>query len=83
LGGSRYLESIQNLADSDIVIYYLHGGGYAAFSLSNYLPFLLAIWESMKTLKPNAIVSIFALKYDVAPAVQFPGQLARPSSDGI
>jgi acetyl esterase/lipase len=74
------LESTQNPADSDIVIYFLHGGGYVAFSVSNYLPFLLAIWESIQAIKPAARVSIFALEYDVAPEVQFPGQLRQAAA---
>jgi acetyl esterase/lipase len=71
------IESIQDPVDSDIVIYYLHGGGYVAWTVSHYISFMLAIWESIKTLKPSARVSIFALEYDVAPEVRFPGQLRQ------
>jgi acetyl esterase/lipase len=74
------IESIQDPVDSDIVIYYLHGGGYVAWTVSHCIPFMLAIWESIKALKPNSRVSIFVLEYDVAPEVRFPGQLRQAAA---
>lgn len=74
------VESAQDPADSDIVIYYLHGGGYVFLSVSNFLPFLLAIYESIKALKPNARISIFALEYDLAPEAHFPDQLRQAAA---
>lgn len=74
------IESIQDPIDSEIVIYYLHGGGYVAWTVSHYILFMLAIWESIKVLKPNVRVSIFVLEYDVAPEVRFPGQLRQAAA---
>jgi len=74
------IELIQHPTDSDVVIYYLHGGGYVAWSVSHYIPFLLTIWESIKGLKPNERVSIFVLEYGVAPEVKFPGQLRQAAA---
>lgn len=74
------LEEAQDPQKSDIVIYYTHGGGYVAFSVANFLPLLLAMWESANSLNPNMSVSIFALEYDMAPEAKYPIALQQATS---
>lgn len=60
---------------SDIVIYYLHGGGYCTSSPATYTLFLLHLAESI--IRAGKSVSIFALDYDLAPEAPFPTQLIQ------
>lgn len=64
--------STSDPADSDIVILYLHGGGYSSSSPSTYLLFLLVLAEHLNL--SSLSVSIFALDYDLAPEHQYPWQ---------
>jgi acetyl esterase/lipase len=65
---------------SDIVLYYIHGGGYVAFAVANFLGLLLALWESANAINPNVSISIFALEYDMSPEAQYPIALEQAVS---
>lgn len=60
---------------SDIVIYYLHGGGYVTNTPATYTLFLLRLAETIT--RTGKTVSIFALDYDLAPEHPFPRQLIQ------
>lgn len=60
---------------ADIIILYLHGGGYFSSSPATYLLFLLQLAEAI--IKEGKSVSIFALEYDLAPEARFPKQLKQ------
>lgn len=58
----------------DIIVYYIHGGGYAVFSAKFYLEFALAFQGTLlKQGYENP--AIFCLEYTLAPDKQYPGQL--------
>jgi acetyl esterase/lipase len=59
--------------NSDVTIFYLHGGGYNTSQPSTYLIFLLRIAESV--LAQGLTLSIFALDYHLAPEHVYPTQL--------
>ena len=59
--------------NSNLTIFYLHGGGYFASQPAHYLLFLLRLAESI--LERGVSVSIFALDYSLAPEHLFPTQL--------
>lgn len=69
--------------NSDIVILYLHGGGYFTSSPATYLLFLLRLAEVIN--QNDTGISIFALDYDLAPSARFPHQLkqARAAYDWL
>ncbi len=58
--------------DSDLTIYFLHGGGYFCSQSSTYLLFLLRIAESL--IAAGSSVSVFSLDYRLAPEHPFPAQ---------
>lgn len=58
---------------SDIVIFYLHGGGYVSSTPTTYLLFLLRLAEVIEL--SGKTISVFALDYDLAPEARFPLQL--------
>lgn len=59
--------------NSDVTIYYLHGGGYSTSQPATYLLFLLRLAESI--LAQGSSLSIFALDYHLAPEYHYPTQL--------
>lgn len=79
-------KSIKNPGDpseADVVVLYLHGGGYFSSSPATYLLFLLRLAEII--IKGGKTISIFALDYDLAPEARFPWQLnqARAAYDWL
>lgn len=60
---------------SDIVIFYLHGGGYCSGSSASYTLLMLRLAESI--IRAGRTVSIFTLDYDLAPESPFPTQLVQ------
>lgn len=76
-GGSRVADIDPGLdpRNSDVVIYYLHGGGYYTNSPATYLTFLLSLARVIE--RSGRSVSIFALDYDLAPEARFPTQLIQ------
>ena len=67
------IKSPQPPRTSDIVIFFLHGGGYQCSQPAHYLLYLLRLAESV--LDQGVSVSIFALDYSLAPEHVFPTQL--------
>jgi len=59
--------------DCDVVLLYLHGGGYISSHPGIYLLFLLRLADAL--LQQGLSVSIFALDYRLAPENAFPAQL--------
>ena len=59
--------------NSDVIIFYLHGGGYNTSQPATYLLFLLRLAEAI--LAQGLSVSIFALDYHLAPEYPYPTQL--------
>lgn len=60
---------------SDIVVYYLHGGGYFLGSPEAYTMFLVYLAEQIT--RGGRSVSVFALDYSLSPEVAFPTQLVQ------
>ncbi|OAA76390.1 alpha/beta hydrolase fold-3 [Akanthomyces lecanii RCEF 1005] len=58
----------------DIVLLYIHGGGYAVLSAKFYLEFQLAVQSSLLEAGYEN-PAIFSLDYTLAPDKHFPGQL--------
>ena len=67
------LASPQPPNQSEITIFFLHGGGYFASQPDTYLLFLLRLAEAV--LAQNITVSIFALDYHLAPEYKYPTEL--------
>ncbi|KAL8808030.1 MAG: hypothetical protein Q9182_000308 [Xanthomendoza sp. 2 TL-2023] len=65
-------------AESDLVIFYLHGGGYLTGQPGHYLLFLLRLAEYV--LAQDISVSIFTLDYSLAPESSYPTQLAESAA---
>jgi acetyl esterase/lipase len=63
---------------SDLVIYYLHGGGYVAGHPADNISDLLFIAESLA--KRNLTSSIFSLDYTLAPRASFPKQVEETAA---
>lgn len=61
--------------ESDIVLYYLHGGAYCIYQPGNFLAFLLRVAEELT--QHGISVSIFALDYALSPEYPFPTQLSQ------
>ncbi|EIN05692.1 alpha/beta-hydrolase, partial [Punctularia strigosozonata HHB-11173 SS5] len=62
-------------SSSDLVICYVHGGGYAVWQPGTYTAFILAIVEAI--MKRGLTVSVFALDYSLAPEAGFPTQVGQ------
>ena len=61
--------------ESDVVLYYFHGGAYSLYQPGHFLPFLLRVAEELT--QHGLAVSIFALDYALAPEAPFPAQLEQ------
>jgi acetyl esterase/lipase len=55
--------------ESDVVLYYLHGGAYCINQPGHFMPFLLVLVDSLQQRGVKA--SIFALDYALAPEAPF------------
>ncbi|KAI9839152.1 MAG: hypothetical protein M1819_003145 [Sarea resinae] len=64
--------------DSDVVIYFFHGGGYNTSDPGLYVPLLLRTAEAI--LDRGHTISIFALDYSLAPEYPFACQLNQASA---
>ncbi|EIN05734.1 alpha/beta-hydrolase [Punctularia strigosozonata HHB-11173 SS5] len=62
-------------SSSDVVLCYIHGGGYALWQPGTYTPLLMAVVESV--IKRGLTVSLFALDYSLTPEAGFPTQLGQ------
>ncbi|EIN05735.1 alpha/beta-hydrolase [Punctularia strigosozonata HHB-11173 SS5] len=62
-------------SSSDIVLCYIHGGGYMAWQPGTYMPLLMAIVEAV--IKRGFTVSLFALDYSLTPEAGFPTQIGQ------
>lgn len=60
--------------NADIIIYFLHGGGYCALLPHHYLQFLLRLLEAVKS-EHGVTAAVMALDYSLAPEAVFPQQL--------
>ena len=60
-------------AECDIVIYYLHGGGYVSGHAGSFLPGALRIAEIAA--EREITLSFFGLEYSLAPETKFPAQV--------
>ena len=67
------LQSPKAPSNSDLTLFYIHGGGYFTSQPAHYLLFLLRLAETI--LEKRVSVSIFALDYSLAPENVFPIQL--------
>lgn len=72
------LKSPKAPSNSDVTIFYLHGGGYFSSLPAHYLLFLLRLAESI--LDQGVSVSIFTLDYSLAPEHVFPTQLTEAAA---
>ena len=72
------MESPKTPSNSDLTIFYLHGGGYVSSQPAHYLLFLLRLAESI--LEQGVSVSIFTLDYSLAPECTFPTQLEEATA---
>lgn len=71
-------EKPQPPKNSDITIFYLHGGGYFSSQPGTYLLFLLRLAETI--LAQGSSVSMFALDYHLAPEYCYPTQLREAAA---
>ncbi|KAK6519642.1 hypothetical protein TWF281_003466 [Arthrobotrys megalospora] len=67
---------VKTLKDSepDVVLYYIHGGGFTMGSAYFYLEFLI-LWASKLRIAGFKNPSVFALDYTLVPDAKFPTQL--------
>lgn len=72
------LKSPKTPSNSDLTIFYIHGGGYFSSQPAHYLLFLLRLAETI--LEEGVSVSIFALDYSLAPENVFPTQLKEANA---
>jgi acetyl esterase/lipase len=64
------------VGEVDVVIYFLHGGGYCYLQPGNYTLFLLRLAEVLGE-QFGLRVAVFALDYSLAPEAVFPCQLRQ------
>jgi acetyl esterase/lipase len=62
-------------SSSDIVLCYIHGGGYVVWQPGTYISLMLAVVEAV--MKRGFTISVFALDYSLAPEAAFPTQLGE------
>ncbi|KAI9743698.1 MAG: hypothetical protein M1818_003014 [Claussenomyces sp. TS43310] len=65
---------------SDVVILYMHGGGFVIGHPEQYATFLLAMIETITCERPGAKVSLFNLDYALAPESRFPTQIGNAAA---
>ncbi|EIN07306.1 alpha/beta-hydrolase [Punctularia strigosozonata HHB-11173 SS5] len=62
-------------SSSDVVLCYVHGGGYAVWQPGTYMPLLMAIVEAV--IKRGYTISLFALDYSLTPEAGYPTQVGQ------